>query len=75
MESCAPPPINGTKSKDIHGHLFTISVIQRGLLSLLFYLIYINELYSCSKLLTLIFTDDIPALASHKLRHTFLRIK
>ncbi len=55
---------------DINGNLssekvFNISVIQGSILGPILFLIYINDLYTCSELLTLMFADDTAGLASH----------
>ncbi len=55
---------------DINGNLslektFNISVIQ-GILSPILFLIYINDLYSVTDLLTLMFADDTASVGSDK---------
>jgi hypothetical protein len=46
--------------------LFNISVIQGSILRLVIFLIYINDLYSISTLLTLMFVDDRLAVINMK---------
>ncbi len=45
--------------------IFKISVSLGSILGPILFLIYINDLYTCSELLILMFADDTPVLASH----------
>jgi hypothetical protein len=53
--------INGTLSQQ---KTLNISVIQGSILGPILFLIYINDLYSCTDLLTLMFADDTASVGS-----------
>jgi len=63
--------INGISSKNIE---IKIGVPQGSILGPLLFLLYINDLSSCSKLLTLMFADDTTLLASNSNIETLFEI-
>jgi ribonuclease P/MRP protein subunit RPP40 len=61
---------NRVQHVDIDGPIsspkaFNISVIQGSILDPILFLIYINDLYSYSKLLSIMFADDTACLGKH----------